>query len=105
MNAKPPRPGAHRHPCHAPATAGMAAGGANRGRHHRHGRPGPAGGGVRRQPVLRRFRRLTGWGSRPPRRADTAGTARRVIMVAPAKIANTTVIVSDERWSRVWYRP
>ena len=36
----------------------MAAGSANGGRHHRRSRPGPAGGGVQRQPVRRGLRRL-----------------------------------------------
>jgi hypothetical protein len=39
--------------------AGRAAASANRGRHHRHRLPGPAGGGLRRrQPVIHRSRRL-----------------------------------------------
>ena len=41
-----------------PAMAGTAARSANRGRHHRHGRPGHADGGMQRQPVIYRFRRL-----------------------------------------------
>ena len=44
---------------HTSATACMAAHSANRGRHHRHGRPGPAGGGMQRQPIIGRVRRLT----------------------------------------------
>src|SRR5215472_222299 len=41
------------HPRHTQATAGVAANRPNRGRDHRRGRPGPAGGGLRRQPVDR----------------------------------------------------
>lgn len=39
---------------HASATSGMAVGSANRSRHHRHGRPCPAGDGMRRQPIIDR---------------------------------------------------
>jgi hypothetical protein len=37
----------------------MAAQSPNRGRRHRHRLPGRAGGGMRRQRIIRRFRRLT----------------------------------------------
>ena len=37
---------------------GMAADRADRGRHRRHGRPRPAGGGIRRQRIIHRCRRL-----------------------------------------------
>jgi hypothetical protein len=36
----------------------MATHSANGGRHHRHGRPGPDGGGMRRQSIIHRFQRL-----------------------------------------------
>ena len=57
--------------------------GANRGRHHRRGRPGPADGGMRRQPVIHRFRRLIECG----RVSDLTAAGQRTPSWSPSPTA------------------